>query len=207
MYFRHIHDVSNPILNMIQWGFIQRGSYNYYFILLFDTTNDNDDVVGYAIISTNPNKTGINLQERYFSKINNVIDWLEIKPKYRNKGYGSVLIEHIKDLYSNYYNDAIALYAKISSGDTAPFYFKRGAIILHEEGYEGTYMVFLPPSKNLNEYYPEDEAGSESYDKAHSLRRICKVIRRSEDDDGEYVCNWFLADTDTKCEGCEYNRY
>ena len=146
--------LSTCIPEDVSWGNEQEMSYEKNLcITMYDTINGKTQSVAYALIGEC--KDGFYLDGISVTKIHNILSWVEVKPEYRNKKYGTHLVCYIRDMYMNK-KSPICLLAYKTSHDRSSFYYQLGAIfLLDENSSENLVMAFMDVDQ-IKEYYPEE---------------------------------------------------
>lgn len=165
-------------------------------------TDDKSIIVGFASLHHDLNGIWLN-NEMFYPKIKWKIKWLEINHLHREKGYGTIIINHIKNTFAET-KTPIALYAKTSNTvcDLSLWYYKLGAIVLWNEEYPGVrrYQCFMDVNQ-VPEYIDDDETHDVNeimeWENLCSNRRICKARY-----DKYMTCGWVLRNTESECSSC-----
>lgn len=187
------------ILKNIQWGRISHGSFVDKFLI----GKVDEEIVAYAIIGYSASG-GIYLNggDMTFPEIDYVLEWVQVKPNHRGKGYGKAIVSYIRDEYMSK-RIPIALYAEDRTETTHPFYYKLGAIHSCAQHTCADYLVFLHKDQ-IQKYMPEDYEETIKFEEKHALRRVCGVKHVSSEIIAS--CDWLPKDNDPKeCEGCSVN--
>ncbi|HMP29308.1 MAG TPA: hypothetical protein PKD85_06895 [Saprospiraceae bacterium] len=190
-------DICSFITKNIPWGTLNGGEHNPYLIVLFIEKQ----IVAYSIIGHNGD--GIVLDHEYhFKEIHDTIEWLEVKKEEQGKGFGSILVSYVRDLYMKK-EIPICFYAKQQDGETVSFYYKNGAIILDDDMISHCNFLAFMRLDQLEKYFKEGKENTTSFEMTHSNRRICNALHNV---DGENVtCRWIWKNDDIECEGCKCN--
>ena len=161
-----------------------------------------EKIVAYSLIGHNDD--GIVLDNEYcFTEFHDTIEWVEVKKEEKGKGYGSILVSYIRDLYMKQ-EIPICFYAKRQDGETNTFYYKLGAIILLDDDdmiIHSSFMAFMRLDQ-LDKYFKEGKEETTRFELEHSNRKICKGLYTIEGKNT--ICKWIWKNEDTECEICKY---